>query len=154
MLVSLHSSDLKVTGATTEWITLFNIPLELNGSRIRCLFTPGYTAASDYAKLHVTDKATEPPTEPTTEPTTELPTDASTQPTKTTEPASEKNTAKKNNTNESDKTDKTDPERNDNQKDTNGNTALLITTIISSAVVAVAGIAAFVILKLKGTDRK
>lgn len=150
---TVHKSfpDLKVDGAKTERITLSNIPIALDGYRIRCMFTAGDTVVSDMAKLTVTAKPTEAPTESPTEPSTEPPTEAVTEPTKGNVTDSDKNTSKKNNSNKFDKTEQSQPSK---QENTGGNTALLITAIIAGAAVAIAGIMAFVILKLKGSGRK
>lgn len=115
------------------------------------MFTAGDTVVSDMAKLTVTAKPTEAPTESPTEPSTEPPTEAVTQPTKGNVTDSDKNTSKKNNSNKFDKTEQSQPSK---QENTGGNTALLITAIIAGAAVAIAGIMAFVILKLKGSGRK
>lgn len=140
---------LKVTGATTERLILSNIPLELNGSRIRCLFTAGYTTASDDAKLTVKEKATEPSTEAPTEAPTETPTEV---PTETpTEAPTEKPAEAPETPNASgdsakiDRNDKDDSPKNDN--------TLLIVLIISVAAVAIAAIAGFTILKLRTGGR-
>jgi hypothetical protein len=140
---------LKVTGATTERLILSNIPLELNGSRIRCLFTAGYTTASDDAKLTVTEKATEPPTEAPTEAPTEIPTEVPTEtPTEapTEKPAEAPETPNASGDSaEIDRNDKDDSPKNDN--------TLLIVLIISVAAVAIAAIAGFTILKLRTGGR-
>jgi hypothetical protein len=134
---------LTVSGADSERIVLKNIPLELNGYRIRCKFTAGEVVFSNTAKLTVTEKPTEPTTEPPTEAPTEPPTEAPTE-APTEQPAEEPaatQTGKKPVTS-----------KNDAQKDAGsggGNTALIITIIISATTIVVAGIAAFVILKLK-----
>ena len=144
---------LKVTGATTERITLSNIPLELNGSRLRCLFTAGYTVASDEAMLYVTEITTEPPTEAPTEVATEPPSEEPTEPQteepteKPTEVAAKETEARRE---YSDKTNGT----NRKEKTDNGNNTLMIVLIISVAAVVIAGIAGFTILKLKGNGRK
>ena len=136
---------LKVTGATTERLILSNIPLELNGSRIRCLFTAGYTTASDDAKLTVTEKATEPPTEAPTEAPTETPTEVPTEaPTEKPAEAPETPNASGDSA-EIDRNDKDDSPKNDN--------TLLIVLIISVAAVAIAAIAGFTILKLRTGGR-
>ena len=140
---------LKVTGATTERLILSNIPLELNGSRIRCLFTAGYTTASDDAKLTVKEKATEPsteaPTEAPTEVPTEVPTDTPTEaPTEKPAEAPETPNASGDSA-EIDRNDKDDSPKNDN--------TLLIVLIISVAAVAIAAIAGFTILKLRTGGR-
>ena len=135
---------LQVSGADTERIVLKNIPAELDGYRIYCRFTAGDVVSSNMAKLYVTEKPTEPPTEEPTEAPTEKVTEAPTEePTEATKANSDKNTPDK------DMSDKT----NKNQKDTDsqgGNTTLIIVAIIAATVVALAGIAAFVVLKLKG----
>ena len=146
-----YFSGLKVSGATTERITLSNIPLELNGSRLRCLFTAGYTAASDYAKLTVTEK----PEEPSTEAPTEEPTEAPTKPPETTEPEADKKDSdkSKNDKNNKDEAEKesaaTIPVKNSEE---GGSSALLIVIVISAAAVAIAGIAGFTVLKLKNRN--
>ena len=133
---------LKVSGADKERITLSNIPLELDGFRIRCRFTAGETVYSKTAKLHVTAKPTEPPTEAPTEPPTEAPT----------EPPTEAPTEKPQETDppkvSPDKVDD-DQDQNEDEDKPGGSNTLLIVLIISVAVVAVAGIAGFTILKLK-----
>ena len=145
---------LQVSGADTERIVLKNIPAELDGYRIYCRFTAGDVVSSNMAKLYVTEKPTEPPTEeptevPAEEPTevpTEEPTETPTEePTEATKANSGKNTANKDMSGKANK----------NQKNTDSqgnNTALIIVAIIAATVVALAGIAAFVILKLKGKN--
>ena len=141
---------LEVYGADTERIVLKNIPIELNGYRIYCRFTAGDTISSDMAKLIVKEKPaeTEPPTNPPTQPPTEAPTQAPTTPPteKPTEAPenvyTEQNTHIPENTPDNDQTDKG-----------GGSTTLILVAIISATIVAVAGIAAFVILKLKGPNR-
>jgi hypothetical protein len=136
---------LKVTGATTERLILSNIPLELNGSRIRCLFTAGYTTASDDAKLTVTEKATEPSTEAPTEAPTETPTEVPT------EAPTEKPTEAPESPNASG--DFTEIDRNDKDESPKNDNTLLIVLIISVAAVAIAAIAGFTILKLRTGGR-
>lgn len=140
---------LKVTGATTERLILSNIPLELNGSRIRCLFTAGYTTASDDAKLTVKEKATEPSTEAPTEAPTEVPTEV---PTETpTEAPTEKPAEAPETPNASG--DSAEIDRNDKDESPKNNNTLLIVLIISVAAVAIAAIAGFTILKLRTGGR-
>ena len=140
---------LKVTGATTERLILSNIPLELNGSRIRCLFTAGYTTASDDAKLTVKEKATEPSTEAPTEAPTEVPTEV---PTETpTEAPTEKPAEAPETPNASG--DSAEIDRNDKDDSPKNNNTLLIVLIISVAAVAIAAIAGFTILKLRTGGR-
>ena len=159
---------LKVTGATTERITLSNIPLELDGSRLYCMFTAGYTVASDKATLFVTEKATMPPTEePTEEPTepstetaTESPTESSTETVTESpnEPSDEAPTEKPSEAS----TEGAEPSRdysdkingtNRKDKTDNGSNTLIIVLIVSIAAVTVAAIAAFTILKLRAGSR-
>ena len=140
---------LKVTGATTERLILSNIPLELNGSRIRCLFTAGYTTASDDAKLTVKEKATEPSTEAPTEAPTEIPTEV---PTETpTEAPTEKPAEAPETPNASG--DSAEINRNDKDDSPKNDNTLLIVLIISVAAVAIAAIAGFTILKLRTGGR-
>ena len=140
---------LKVTGATTERLTLSNIPLELNGSRIRCLFTAGYTTASDEAKLYVTEKPTEPPTE---EPT-ETPTEESTEPPieKPSKAPMEKPTEAPEESHSSG--DFTEINRNDKDEGQEKDNTLLIVLIISVAAIAIAAIVGFTVLKLQDSGR-
>ena len=142
---------LEIYGADTERIVLKNIPIELNRYRIYCRFTAGDTVASDMAKLTVKEKPaeTEPPTNPPTQPPTEAPTEAPTVPPteKPTEAPQEVSTKPNShipeNTPDNDQTDKG-----------GGSTTLIIVAIISATIVAVAGIAAFVVLKLKGPKQR
>ncbi len=146
---------LKVYGADTERIVLKNIPIELNGYRIYCRFTAGDTASSDMAKLIVKEKPaeTEPPTNPPTQPPTEAPTEApTTPPTEKTTEAQSKDSAETESDNKKDVPDNTNHNQNDTD-DQGGSTTLIFVAIISATIVAVAGIAAFVILKLKGPNR-
>ena len=148
---------LKVTGATTERITLSNIPLELDGSRLWCMFTAGYTVASDQATLFVTEKATMPPSEEPseepTEPSTETVTESPSKPSDEvpTEDPPEASTER-----EKPSRDYSDKFNGINRKDKtdNGSNTLMIVLIISIAVVAIAAIAAFTILKLRTGDRR
>ena len=135
-------SGLKVSGANSEKVTLSNIPADLDGAKIFCEFTAGKTVATNKATLTVIPKPTEAPTEETTVPTTEAPTEETTVPTTEapteapTEPATEA------------------PVEDPAPKDDSGNGSnLLIILIISIAVVAIAGIAAFVILTLNNKKR-
>lgn len=142
---------LKVTGATTERLTLSNIPLELNGSRIRCLFTAGDTTASDEARLYVTEKPTEPPTEASTEAPTEIFTEVPTE--KPADAPTEKSAEAPEDTRSSN--DFTASSRNDKDEIPQKDNTLLIVLIISVAAVAIAAIAGFTILKLqKGSRNK
>ena len=141
---------LKVTGATTERLILSNIPLELNGSRIRCLFTAGYTTASDDAKLTVKEKATEPSTEAPTEAPTEVPTEVPTE--APTEAPTEKPAEAPETPNASG--DSAEIDRNDKDDSPKNNNTLLIVLIISVAAVAIAAIAGFTILKLRTGGRR
>lgn len=137
---------LKVTGAASETLTLKNIPYELDGFTVRCKFTAGTTVTSESAYIYVnpsketnaatTEATTEPATEPATEPVTEAP---ATEPVETTQPpATEEPTIAD------------EPAFGDEApEESGGNNTVLLVTIICGAVVAVAAIAAFVILKLK-----
>ena len=155
VFIHQYFPGLKVTGATTERLTLSNIPLELNGSRIRCLFTAGDTTASDEARLYVTEKPTEPPTEASTEAPTEASTELFTEvPTeKPTDAPTEKPTEAPEDTRSS--SDFTASSRNDKDEIPQKDNTLLIVLIISVAAVAIAAIAGFTILKLqKGSRNK
>ena len=134
--------DLKITGGDAEKLILTDIPAALDGFRFRCKFTAGEDVYSKYATLHVAVEATEPPTEEPTEALTEEATDAPTEiPTE-------------------ESTEQTDPPREtlgktEAPKEEGGGipiTTLLVILIIAIAVVAIAGIVAFTILKLKRVD--
>ena len=126
-------TGLKISGATTERLTLSNIPMSLNGWKAICVFTgAGNTLTSNPAVITVKEKpaeTTEATEAETTEATTEATEAETTAPEVTTEP--------------------TVPAENDAPEKENGNTAIILVAIISAAVVAVAAIAAFVILKLR-----
>lgn len=143
--VHLTFPDLKVTGAKTERITLSNIPLELNGYKIQCMFTAGDAVVSNPAKLTVTAKPTEPPTE---EPT-EAPTVATNAP--ETQPVAEE--PENNNGNTADAP-ATEPIETNTGSSDGGNSTLLIVLIISAAAVAIAAITAVTILALNNAKRK
>lgn len=149
--VHLSFPALKVTGAKTERVTLSNIPLELNGYKIRCMFTAGDAVVSDSAVLTVTAKPTEPPTEAPTE----APTQATTAPTEApeTQPATQAPTSESQagSTGETVPPATVQPQTNTG-REKGGNQTLLITLIISAAAVAIAGIVGFTILKLKKMD--
>ena len=136
---------LKVTGAKTERLTLSNIPLELNGYKIRCMFTAGDAVVSDPAALTVTAKPTEPPTEAPTEAATEAPTETTAAP--ETQPATEK--PEKDET----PTEAPAPQVTEAPGQTTGSSGgsktLLIVLVIAVAAVAIAGIVGFTVLKLK-----
>ena len=142
--VHLTFPDLKVTGAKTERITLSNIPLELNGYKIRCMFTAGDAVVSDPAKLTVTAKPTEPPTEEPTEAPTEATVEATEAP--ETQPTAEE--PENNNGNTADVPATELPEADTGNSGRGGST-LLIVLIICAAAVAIAGITAVTILILK-----
>ena len=142
-------------GATTERLTLSNIPLELDGSRVWCLFTAGYTVGSDYAKLTVTEKPTE-PTEESTEPPTEAPTEAPTEePTEppTEAPTEEPTEASRETAPGRDFSDRNGSSRKDKDEEGGSNTVLIV-LIAAVAAVAVAAIAGFTIIKLRTGGRK
>ena len=144
--VNLTFPELKVSGAKTERLTLSNIPLELNGYKVRCMFTAGDAVVSDAAKLTVTAKPTEPPTEAPTEAATEAPAEPTEAP--ETQPPTEK---QENITQEPSAPKVTEvPEKSSG--DTGGGKTLLIVLVISTTVVTITGIAAFTVLKLKNTD--
>jgi hypothetical protein len=139
---------LKVSGATTERLTLSNIPLELDGYKIQCMFTAGDTVVSNRATLHVTEKPTE-PTEESTEPPAEETTAASTEATAEipTEEPTEISSETGNVKDFSDKINSNNRKEKDEGKDSRN--TLLIVLIAAVAVVAVSGIGCFTILKLK-----
>lgn len=133
-------TGLKVNGANSEKVTLSNIPASLDGAKIFCEFTAGTTVATAKAKLTVIPKPTAAPTEAPTEAATFAPTEApkpTSAPTEAPIPTPEK-------------ADDIAPSKDNSPKNSN---ALLITVIISVAAVSVAGIAAFVILKLYGKKK-
>ena len=147
--------QLKVDGEETERLKLSNIPLELDGYKIQCMFTAGDTVVSNRATLHVTEKPTEPteestePTEESTEPPAEETTAASTEATAEipTEEPTETSSETGNVKDFSDKINSNNRKEKDEGKDSRN--TLLIVLIAAVAVVAVAGIGCFTILKLK-----
>ena len=140
--------QLKVDGEETERLKLSNIPLELDGYKIQCMFTAGDTVVSNRATLHVTEKPTE-PTEESTEPPAEETTAASTEATAEipTEEPTETSSETGNVKDFSDKINSNNRKEKDEGKDSRN--TLLIVLIAAVAVVAVAGIGCFTILKLK-----
>lgn len=140
--------QLKVDGEETERLKLSNIPLELDGYKIQCMFTAGDTVVSNRAALYVTEKPTE-PTEESTEPPTEEPTAAPTEaPAKP--PKEEPTEASRENSDGKDFSDKINSNnRKDEDEEKGGSNTLLIVLIAAVAVVAVAGIGSFTVLKLK-----
>ena len=141
-------TGLKITGGDAEKIILTDIPAALDGFRIRCKFTAGEDVYSKYATLHVEVEPTEPPTEEPTEAPTEKPTEEVTEaPTEipTEEPTEETHPPK--------------PTfgKTEAPKDENGGipiTTLLVILIIAIAAVAIAGIVAFTILKLRRVEEE
>lgn len=144
--VHLTFPELKVSGEKTERITLSNIPLELNGYQIRCMFTAGDAVVSNPAKLTVTAKPTEPPTEAPTEQPTEAPSEPAEVP--ETKPAAEK----PENDKQADSEKPTTPVGGEISEKDSGNKTLLIVLVISAAAVSVASIAAFTVLKMRKPD--
>lgn len=142
--VYIHFPALKVTGAKAERITLSDIPLELNGYKIQCMFTAGGMVVSNSAKLTVTAKPTEPPTEEPTEAPTEATVEATEAP--ETQPTTEE--PENNNGNTAD-VPATEPSEKNEQSNDGGGRTLLIVLIICAAVVAIAIITAATILILK-----
>ena len=134
--------DLKVSGATTERVTLSNIPLELNGYKIQCMFTAGDAIASKRANLFVTAKPTEPPTEE--------PTDAPTEATigRTEPPETRPVTEEPEHNNFTNPT-VTQPSEHDTGSSTGSGSTLLIVGIVCAAAVAISAITAGTILILK-----
>ena len=141
-------TGLKITGGDEEKIILTDITAALDGFRLRCKFTAGEDVYSKYATLHVNVEPTEPPTE---EPT-EAPTEASTE--ELTEAPAEIPTEEP--------TKETDPpkptfDKTEAPRDEGGGipiTTLLVILIIAIAAVAIAGIVAFTILKLRRAEEE
>lgn len=146
--VHLTFPNLKVTGAKTEKIVLSNIPLELNGYQIRCMFTGGDAVVSNSAKLTVTAKPEEKPTEAPTEQATEAPSEPTKAP--ETQPATEKTE----NNNQDDALQQTTTGSTEIPEKNSPNRTMLIALIISVAAVSIAGITAFTLLMLKKPDRR
>ena len=146
--VHLTFPNLKVTGAKTEKIVLSNIPLELNGYQIRCMFTGGDAVVSNSAKLTVTAKPEEKPTEEPTEQATEAPSEPTKAP--ETQPATEKTE----NNNQDDTLQQTTTGSTEIPEKLFSNRTLLIALIISVAAVSIAGITAFTLLMMKKPDRR
>ncbi len=141
---------LAVYGANTEQIVLENIPIELNGYRIRCIFTAGDDASSEMAHLYVIEKGAEidPDESPAASP------EVSDTPTETDAPAEtpDASNTSVDNTGKSprdpeDRLPSAAPESNNNGEKNN---TITIVAIVAGAAVAIAAIGAFVFLKLKG----
>ncbi len=151
---SVAADDFKglaVYGANTEQIVLENIPIELNGYRIRCIFTAGDDASSEMAHLYVIEKGSEadPDASPAASPEASAAPTESPAPTKTPETVA----PTEDNSDNSDKA----PQKQDDKThapDTEGsggkNNTIIIVAIVAGAAVAIAAIGAFVFLKLKG----
>lgn len=134
--------QLKVTGADTEKLVLENIPAELDGHGVYCSFTAGKVVTSETAYLHVTaNPETQPTAEEATEPSAEATTEATEEPAETTEEPTKAPTEEP-----TEAPAETEPEKEEKK---GGSNTLLIVCIICFAVVAVAGIAAYVILQLR-----
>ncbi|MBO5976563.1 MAG: hypothetical protein J6P94_05250 [Oscillospiraceae bacterium] len=143
---------LAVYGANTEQIVLENIPIELNGYRIRCIFTAGNDASSEMAHLYVIEKGSEvdPDESPAASP------ESSAVPEKTPAPTETPKAAEPTDT-DTDSSDKAPQKHNDKTStpdtgtDVGGrNNTIIIVAIVAGAAVAIAAIGAFVFLKLKG----
>ena len=148
--------EMRVEGADGECLTLYNIPADMDGWSVYCVFTgPGGDESSDSASLTVTPLPTEPKeTEPSTEsaetepPTTEPPTtEPATQPPTTEPPATEAPVPVP-----------TQPVAGGNSgRPASGDMSragflLILVGIIGFTVVAVAGIGAYLYLRLKDRD--
>ncbi|MBR2879331.1 MAG: hypothetical protein IKC02_01520, partial [Oscillospiraceae bacterium] len=152
---SVAADDFKglaVYGANTEQIVLENIPIELNGYRIRCIFTAGDDASSEMAHLYVIEKGSEvnPDESPAASP------ESSAVPEKTPAPTETPKAAEPTDT-DTDSSDKAPQKHNDKTStpdtgtDVGGrNNTIIIVAIVAGAAVAIAAIGAFVFLKLKG----
>ncbi len=141
---------LAVYGANTEQIVLENIPIELNGYRIRCIFTAGDETSSEMAHLYVIEKGSEvdPDESPAASP------EVSDTPSETEAPAEtpDASNTSVDNTGKSPRDPETRPlspapEAKDNGEKSN---TITIVAIVAGAAVAIAAIGAFVFLKLKG----
>lgn len=124
----------KITGYDKDRLKLDNIPLTMNGWKVRCVFTGGGgTVNSETATITVLEKDEE--TEPTTEatdPTTEPPSETTPEPTETTGDDTEP-------TKESKK-------RNDRDDDDSGADNTLLLVIIAAIAVCVVSVSATVIV--------
>ena len=145
--VHLTFPQLKVAGEKTERLELSNIPLELDGYQVQCMFTAGDTVVSNRATLHVTEKPTE-PTEESTEPPTKEPTEEPTEP-----PTEEPTEASRETAPGRDFSDRNGSSRKDKDEEGGSNTVLIV-LIAALAAVAVAAIAGFTIIKLRTGGRK
>lgn len=127
----------KITGYDKDRLKLDNIPLTMNGWKVRCVFTGGGgTVNSETATITVLEKdeETEPTTE-ATEPTTETPSETTPEPTETTGDDTEP-------TKESQK-------RNDRDDDGGADNTLLLVIIAAIAVCVVSVSATVIVVVLK-----
>ena len=136
---------LKVSGATTEKLVLENIPVKLDGHRVYCSFTAGSVVSSETARIHVTPAETQPaattPTEAPTESSeaTEAPTESTEAPEPTETPTERSEEG----------TEATEAPAPEEESKKGNNHTFIIVAMICFAVVAVAGIVAYVILQLR-----
>ena len=133
-----HFDGVKITGYDKDRLKLDNIPLTMNGWKVRCVFTGGGgTVNSETATITVLEKdeETEPTTE-VTEPTTEAPSESTPEPTVAdTEPAR-------------------DAEKHNDREDDDGgadNTLLLV--VIAAIAVCIVSISAAVIVVVLKKNR-
>lgn len=136
--------SMKISGHSSEKLVLENVPAELDGYRVYCSFTAGKVVSSEMAYIHVTSTQTPPATETAPEETTQ-PSDPATEAIATEAPTEEPTVPPT----EEVTIPATEEQAPAEEKKSGGNNTLIIVAMICMAVVAVSGIAAYVILKLK-----
>lgn len=136
-----HFDGVKITGYDKDRLKLENIPLTMDGWKVRCIFTGGGgTVNSETAKITVLEKTEE--TEPTTEatePPTEPPVQTTPEPTESTEDDTEP-------TKESKK-------RSDREDEDDGADNTLLLVIIAAIAACVVSISAAVIVVVLKKNR-
>lgn len=142
---------IRVDGTSSECLTLYSIPYDMDGWSVYCVFTgPGGKVSSDMASIRVNPLPTEPPTtEPPTEttaPPTEAPTSAPTEPPTqaSTEPATEPIVQTE------DASNIQKPQVPANKS--NRGFVLVLAAIIGVTIIAVCAIATYLILRLRNRD--
>ena len=134
-----HFDGLKVSGYDKERLRLENIPLSMDGWKVRCVFTGGGgTVTSDMAKITVKEKTEQ--TEPTAE-STEPPTQEPVQtPTESTPEPVEDDT-------QPTKTSPKRGERDDGDDDGGGNLLIVVIVAIAASIVSIS--AAVIVVALR-----
>lgn len=148
--VSGTFAGLEVSGATSEVLSLKNIPAELNGYSVVCKFSAGSTVSSGSAKLTVNAA----PTEATTAPTEAEVKSNDRNKNRDNTAAEETEAATEAATTSGRVPGNSNGRNNGKNAETESNSELPVVAIIAAAAVVIALIAAFVILKLNANKKR